>query len=255
MERVGGRLPRLEAMEKYPETLWAEGSLALLERRAVSIVGTRRPNGYTKRVVTRLAAALAKRGVAVVSGGAMGIDALAHRGAGAADTISVMACGLNHRYPSVNRTLLDEIACKGLLLSQFDPDFKARPWSFVTRNELVVALGEVLVVAEADEGSGSMRSAEYALRMGREIFVFPHRLEESAGTLGLLKEGLATPIYDIDAFADRFGSEPSAAEDDLVAFCRTMPTYEETLARFGDRLYEAELEGLVAIREGRVIPL
>jgi DNA processing protein len=255
IEKVAFHIEALEAMAKYPEALWMVGDGKLLARRRVSIVGSRRPNAYTKAMVMRLASALAERGVAVVSGGAMGVDALAHRGAGAENTIAVMACGLAHRYPAVNASLLDEIGRKGLLLSQFEPDFKARPWSFVVRNELVVALGEVLVVGEAERDSGTMRSVAYALAMGREVFVLPHRLGESEGTQALLQEGKATPIYDIEAFADRFGKKAAAEEDEFTAFCRNAPTYEEVVAKFGERLFEAELEGVVTVREGRVILL
>ncbi len=241
-------------MTKPPSELYYRGEREMLARRRVSIVGTRRPSAYTKHTVTRLAAELAKRNVVVVSGAAMGVDALAHRGAGASCTIAVMPCGLNHRYPAVNAPLIEEIETKGLVLSQFGPDCKAAPWRFVVRNELVVALGEVLVVAEADRDSGSMRSVEYAKSMGKPIFVLPHRLGESEGTNDLLAAGEATAIYDLEDFADRFGrvTEEETAEE-FILFCRTNPTLEEAVRRFGDALFEAELQGRVTIQDGRVI--
>ncbi len=251
-----GRIDALEAMGSYPESLRYIGNPALLNRPRVSIVGSRRPLAYTKQTIFALAAALAKRGVAVVSGAAMGVDAVAHQGAGAADTIAVLPCGLAHRYPAVNARLIESIAQKGLLLSQFDDDFKARPWSFVVRNELVVALAEVLVVGEADRNSGTMRSVEYAKRMGRAIFVLPHRLGESEGSNDLLRKGEAEAIWDVEAFADRFGSvDLKEEEDDLILFCRGNPTYEEAARRFGARLFEAELEGKIAVKEGRIVTL
>ena len=251
------RISELEAMKRYPETLYYRGSTGLLESRKVSIVGTRRPGAYTKSAVQQLAAALSKRGVTVVSGAAMGVDALAHRGAGAERTIAVLGCGLDHRYPAVNASLIEEIEKRGLVLSQFEPDFRATPWSFVVRNELVVALGEVLIVGEADRGSGTMRSVEYALKMGKSIYVLPHRLGESEGTTDLLKEGAAEAIYDIEEFASRFatGAEKSEEADDFTAFCKSSPTYEEAVKRFGDRVFEAELEGMIAVQDGRIIPL
>ena len=242
-------------MRKRPEPLWYRGDLSLLERPKVSVVGTRRPNAYTKAAVTRLASALAKRGVAVVSGAAMGVDALAHRGAGASNTIAVLGCGLNRRCPSLNAQLIESIEREGLVTSPFEPDFDARPWTFVARNEIVVALGEVLVVAQADRNSGSMRSVAYAKAMGKRIFVLPHRLGESEGTNDLLAAGEAEAIYDIDAFAGNFGVGVPADEDEFLAFCKGRPTYEEAAKRFGERLFEAELEGLVAVVDGRVVPL
>ncbi|WP_300366910.1 DNA-processing protein DprA, partial [Hydrogenimonas sp.] len=141
---------------------------------------------------------------------------------------------------------------EGLVLSQFEPDFRATPWSFVVRNEVVVALGEVLVVAQADRESGTMRSVEFAKAMGKKIFVLPHRLGESEGTNDLLKEGAAEAIYDIETFADMFGSGEGEKDDEFLAFCRTSPSYEEAANRFGERLFEAELEGIIEIRDGRV---
>ncbi|WP_456451278.1 DNA-processing protein DprA [Hydrogenimonas sp.] len=255
MKKLQEKIPEFSAMTTYPDTLWYEGDRDLLKRRKVSIVGTRRPLSYTKNTIFQLASALAKRKVLVVSGGAMGVDAMAHRGAGAEHTVAVMACGLEHRYPAVNASLLDEIAQKGLLLSQFAPGFKARPWSFVVRNELVVALGEVLVVGEAELDSGTMRSVAHALRMGKPIYVLPHRLGESGGTASLLKEKKAEAIYDIEAFAERFGIIEEPVDDPFREFCKTTPTYEEAAHRFGERLFEAELEGRITVREGRVFLL
>ena len=117
------------------------GNLELLDRPKVSIVGSRRASQYAKETTFSLARGFAKRGWVVVSGAAMGIDAMAHRGAGAQNTIAVLPCGIKERYPKVNARLIDEIAKEGLVVSQFEPSFKATPWSFVVRNELVVGLG------------------------------------------------------------------------------------------------------------------
>lgn len=247
-------IAELEAMKKYPDPLFYKGDLALLSRPKVSIVGTRSPSVYTKNFTYTLAKALAKRGVCIVSGAAMGVDAIAHRGAGEENTVAVAANGLDIRYPAVNRELIGKIGSKGLLLSQFCDGFKATAWSFVVRNELVVALGEILIVTEADMDSGSMRSVEYALKMGKEIYVCPHRLGESQGTNTLLAEGKAKPIYEIEAFASRFGRKVSneTPKDEFFYFCQTSPTFDATLERFGDRVYEAELEGLITIQNGIV---
>ncbi len=254
MKKIEVMLPELEVMKKYPANLYAKGDMALLERPKVSIVGTRRPSAYTRKYTYDLAKTLSRRGVTIVSGAAMGVDAIAHQGAGAGDTIAVMANSLEMRYPSVNRVLIEEIEKNGLTLSQFDPGFKATAWSFVLRNEIVVALGEFLIVTEAAMDSGSMRSVEYALKMQKKIFVLPHHIGESEGTNHLLREGLAEPIYDIELFASRFGQavDDSRIKDDFFYFCQKSPTLDETLYSFGDRVYEAELEGLVVIEQGLV---
>ena len=91
-------IPNLESMKKYPSTLFYKGNLDLLKRPKVSIVGTRRPSNYTRQFTYSLANALAKRGVCIISGAAMGVDAIAHTGAGENNTIAVVANGLDIRY-------------------------------------------------------------------------------------------------------------------------------------------------------------
>ncbi len=247
-------IPALDAMKKYPSELFYKGNLDLLERPKVSIVGTRRPSIYTQNFTYSLAQALSKRGVCIVSGVAMGVDAIAHSGAGVDNTIAVAANGLNIRYPIVNKQLIESIENSGLMLSQFNDGFRATGWSFVVRNELVVALGDMLIVTEAEINSGSMRSVEYALKMEKKIFVLPHRLGESTGTNSLLREGKATAITDVETFVSRFGDAPSSniEKDDFFYFCQSLPTFDDTVAKFGDRVYEAELEGLVTIHNGIV---
>jgi DNA processing protein len=241
-------------MKRYPPELFYRGDLKLLERPKVSIVGTRTPSLYTQQMTEQIAKTLAKRGVCVVSGAAMGVDALAHEAAGADNTIAVLGCGLDIRYPAINRTLIASIEEKGLLLSQFNDGFCATKWSFVIRNELVVALGDILVVTEADLKSGSLRSVEFAQKMGKKIYVLPHRLGESMGTNRLLLERKAEPIYDIAVFASQFGKavEADIPKDDFFYFCQKMPTLDETVRQFGDRVYEAELEGMISIQDGLI---
>ena len=251
------KILELDSMKSYPKELFYAGNLDLLKKTKISIIGSRKPSKYSREMTQRLALALSKSGTCVVSGGAMGIDAIAHLGAGAANTISVLPCGINIKYPAVNKNLLTEIENKGLLLSQFEEDFIAKPWSFVVRNELVVALGEVLVVSEAELKSGSMRSVEFALKMGKEIYVLPQRLGESNATNKLLQEGKAKAIYDIDAFVAQFSSQEKIEikKDEFTLFCETNPSYEELLAKFPSRVFEAELNGEIEIRNAKVFLL
>ena len=248
-------IDELNEMKKYPKELYALGDRLLLKRRKISIVGTRRPSAYTKQYTYLLGQELVKRGVCLVSGAAMGVDAIVHTSAGSSNTIAVVANSLDIRYPSINRQLIESIEQQGLVLSQFPVSSKAAPWSFVIRNELVVALGEVLIVTEADSNSGSMRSVEYALKMGKEIYVLPHKIGESRGTNQLLEEGLAKPIYNIETFANTFGVEPKnngIEKDDFFYFCQTSPTLDDAILKFKDRVYEAELEGIIHIENGLV---
>jgi len=253
-EIVTTHISELDDMKKYPSELFYKGNFALIQRPKVSIVGTRRPMNYTREYTYRLAKALAQRGICVVSGAAMGVDGIAHEGAGAENTIAVVANGLDIRYPVVHNDLIASIEEKGLVLSQFNEGFRTTGWSFVVRNELVVALGDILIVTEAEMDSGSMRSVEFALKMGKEIFVLPHRLGESSGTNMLLKEGKATAITDVELFASRFGTavEKEIEKDEFFYFCQSMPTFDQTVEKFGERVYEAEIEGVITIENGIV---
>ena len=245
----------LDAMHKYPKELYVLGDTDLLSRPKISIVGTRRPSIYTQNQTRSLASALSKRGICLVSGAAMGVDALVHQGAGYSNTIAVVANSLDIRYPAVNRHIIEGIEKEGLLLSQFPVTTKAAPWSFVVRNELVVALGDVLIVTEADENSGSIRSVEFALKMDKKIYVLPQQLGQSNGTNKLLEKGLATAIYDIEKFANEYGVVPQneiTVKDEFFYFCQTSPTFDDAVAKFSDRVYEAELEGLICIENGLV---
>ncbi len=247
-------IPELDTMKTYPPLLYYKGDVELLRRAKIAIVGSRRPNPYTRATIYELSKKLSLSGMAIVSGAAIGVDAIAHEGAGSHNTIAVLPSGIDVRYPASNSHLIQSIEKNGLTLSQFEPGFKTREWSFIARNETVVALGEALIVAEADIGSGSMHSAEFALSMGKPIYVLPHRLRESAATRQLVREGKAMPIDDLDHFVAMITKKAHQAQNDspFIAFCRNHPTYEEALNRFPGEIFEAELSGAIEVRNGRV---
>ncbi len=241
-------ISELDSMKKYPSKLFYNGNLELLKKQKISIVGTRRPSLYTKQYSAYLSRELSKQGICIVSGGAMGVDAIAHKNAKEENTIAVMANGLDIRYPQVNKSLIESIEKNGLVLSQFEAGFRATPWSFVVRNELVVALGDILIVTEADIKSGSMRSVEFALEMQKPIYVLPHRIGESEGTNYLIKNNLAKVIFDMDAFVASFGLSKEKPKDELLEFCKKNPTLAAALYAFGDKVYEYELKGYIDVK-------
>jgi len=104
----------LQSVKKYPETLYYKGSLDLLYRPKISIVGTRRPNPYTRALTLELSRKLANAGMVIVSGAAAGVDALSHEGAGVTNTIAVLPCGIDIRYPVRNGALIEAIENNGL---------------------------------------------------------------------------------------------------------------------------------------------
>ena len=254
MAIVTETIPELLSMKNYPEVINYKGDLALLKRKKVSIVGSRHPNNYTKQMTQSLASKLSAVGICVVSGGAMGVDALAHRFAGLQNTIMVAATGIDIRYPKINATMIEEIEQKGLVLSQFSNTQRSHRYHFPLRNELVVALGEILIVMQADAESGTMRSVEYAQKMGKEIFVLAHRVGESEGTNLLLQRGEAKGIYNIESFVANYAgvSHLPNQEDPFMCYCASYPTYEDALKKYPEKIFEAELGGLIEIKNGIV---
>lgn len=253
MSLLSLHIQELDAMRKYPEKLYHEGSLQLLSRPKIAIVGTRHPNPYTRAFTHELSKRLAYHGVVIVSGAAGGVDTLAHTGAGWNNTIAVLPSGIDISYPVSNKKMIHSIKQEGLIITPFEKGFKPYPWSFVVRNEIIVALGDSLIVTEADIGSGSMRSVEYALEMGKPIYVLPHRLNESSATHQLLAEGKAEAIEDFDRFIEKITHQNERKEDSpFIAFCRTMPTYDEVMGKFPSEVFEAELSGIIEVRNGRI---
>lgn len=253
MGRVEALPSSLNELSKPVQHLFYAGEVRLLDLPMVAIVGSRKPSAYTRQVTLRLAQALSARGVIVVSGGAMGVDAVAHQGA-FPNTIAVLANGLDRYYPKINEPLLRSIKEKALMLSEYPEGTIALKHSFVERNRIVVALSLATVIAQADIQSGSMQSAKIALELGRPLYVLPQRLGESDGTNLLLKEQKATLIDDIEWFAQQFGEALHVSEDALLAFCKQDPRLEKCLEKFGNKVYEYELEGRLSIEGAWVVP-
>lgn len=247
-------IPELTNMKKYPKELYYIGDTTLLKKKKISIIGTRRPNSYTKEFTYKLATKLSSLDICIVSGAAMGVDAISHQAAKPNNTIAVVANGLDIRYPSVNKNLISNIEQKGLVLSAYKEGEKARNYTFVLRNEIVVALGDILIVTQADLNSGSLTSVKYALKMNKKIYTLPHRVNESLGTQELVKKGLIEPIYDIDEFISEFSNTNKIEKttDELLLFCEANPSYEEAIAKFGNRVLEYELEGKIQINNAKV---
>jgi DNA processing protein len=143
--------------------------------KSVAIVGTRNPTSYGVRVAGDLAASACDHDFAVVSGGAYGIDTAAHKGALAAEgvTVAVLGGGINSLYPSGNARLFQEIKETGLLISEAMPDVPAQPYRFLVRNRLIAALSKTTVVVEAAFRSGSIRTARDAAEILRPVFAVP----------------------------------------------------------------------------------
>jgi DNA processing protein len=160
-----------------PVALWVRGPARLdeLADRSVAIVGSRASTAYGEHVAGELGHQLGERGWTVVSGGAFGIDAAAHRGALAAEapTMAVLACGVDRPYPAAHGALFTRIAETGLLVSEWPPGCAPLRHRFLVRNRLIAALTRGTVVVEAAARSGAQATAKRARRLGREVLVVP----------------------------------------------------------------------------------
>jgi DNA protecting protein DprA len=162
------------------------------------VVGTRKATGYGVRAAEAFAAAFASRGVAVVSGMALGIDGRAHRASLEVGglTIAVLGCGADIAYPRSHKTLSERITEQGVLLSELPPGTPPGRWTFPQRNRLLAALGDAVLVVEGSRLSGSMQTANRALELGRPVFVVPGPIsvESHSGCNQLLYEGAAPAV-------------------------------------------------------------
>jgi DNA processing protein len=196
-----------------PLVLWAIGPARLDEipQRAAAVVGTRAATTYGERVAADLATGLAERDVAVVSGGAYGIDGAAHRAALAADgvTVAVLAGGLDIPYPAGHSGLLHRIGGTGLLVTEYPPGVRPARHRFLTRNRLVAAFADAAVVVEAGLRSGAANTAAWARALGRVVGAVPGPVTSSASTgcHALLRAGaeVVTRAEDIVELVGRVG--------------------------------------------------
>jgi len=196
---------RLRDLTDPPPVLFLKGNLELLHRPAVAMVGVRRATGVGRRAAETMGRALARAGVTVVSGLALGIDGAAHRGGllGPGSTMAVLGSGFRSIYPASHRTLFQEIGKGGLLVTEFLPDEKAMPHHFPKRNRIIAALASAVVVVEAGQKSGALITVDHALDLGRDVYAVPGSVEnpQARGTNRLLREGarvLAHPEKVVD---------------------------------------------------------
>lgn len=185
-----------------PLALWIRGPLDLRAAalRSVAVVGARACTAYGERATAALAGGLAEDGWAVVSGGAFGIDAAAHRAALAVGgpTVAVLACGVDVAYPRAHDALLCRIADSGLVVSELPPGSQPLKHRFLARNRVIAALSRGTVVVEAARRSGAVSTASRALELGRVVMAVPGPVTSmaSSGTNRLLHEQVARAVSD-----------------------------------------------------------
>jgi len=190
---LSGYPPLLEEIYDPPLILYCRGNIDVLTMPGIAIVGTRRPTYYGLQISHGLASDLATRDLAVISGLARGIDAAAHRGCLEAGgrTTAILGCGIDVVYPREHRRLTQQIAERGLLISEFAPGTSPAPQNFPVRNRVISGLALGTVIIEASEYSGSLITARLAMEQNREVFAVPGNLTspQSFGPNYLIKQG------------------------------------------------------------------
>lgn len=194
-----------------PMALWVRGNLSALAQfeSAVAVVGCRGSSAYGEFATQEIVGALVGKGIAVVSGGAYGIDGVAHRATLAlrGTTVAVMAGGVDHLYPAGHADLLKRIIQTGAVISELPPGSIPTKWRFLQRNRLIAALSKATLVVEANWRSGSLNTVNHAERLERDIFAIPGPITspKSAGTNKLIADHRAELVVDGADFLERIG--------------------------------------------------
>ncbi|MBV8965598.1 MAG: DNA-protecting protein DprA [Mycobacteriaceae bacterium] len=224
---------------RAPLVLWALGGARIdkVAWRAAAVIGTRAATVYGEQVAADLSTGLCERDVAVVSGGAYGIDGVAHRAALAVDgcTVAVLAGGADVPYPSGHSALFHRISEEGLVLTEYPPGIRPARHRFLIRNRLVAALSGATVVVEAGLRSGAANTAAWARALGRVVCAVPGPVTSSASTgcHALIRVG-AELVTRADEIVEIVGNA-----GELAGEHQQPPSARDELSDIGKRVYEA----------------
>ena len=205
-----------ELDQARPYALWLRGraDLRMASLRSVAMVGSRAATGYGAHVAGEIAADLGEQGWTIVSGGAYGIDAAAHRGAlvTAGATIAVLACGVDHPYPAGHENLFADIAAQGLVISEWPPGRHPARLRFLVRNRVIAAFTCGTVIVEAGQRSGALNTARHAANLGRPLMAVPGPVTsaQSAGCHRIIREWGATCVTCADDIIEMLSPVGSA---------------------------------------------
>jgi DNA processing protein len=206
----------LKEIHSVPQRLWLKGAKLNDQEKYLTIVGTRNPSNYGKKVTQKLVSEVAKAGVTIVSGLALGIDGLAHQAAldAGGKTIAIMAGGLDRIYPATNYHIGKSILEKnGTIISEYPEGTEFRKEHFVARNRIQSGISEAVLIVEAAEKSGTLITAQFALEQGRTVMAIPGNIDSpvSVGTNQLIKDG-AIPVTCAQDVLDVLGVNRKAAK-------------------------------------------
>lgn len=176
---------KLRNIPEAPFFLFYKGDLSLLDKHCIAIVGSRMPTNYGRRMTEKFTSFLAKNGLVIVSGLAYGIDSIAHRQTLNEDgkTVAVLGSGFNNIYPPEHHDLANQIAEKGLILTEYCPSTKATRYTFPSRNRIIAGLSDGVLITEASIKSGTLYTRDYALDYGKDVFAIPGNIDSEKSAL------------------------------------------------------------------------
>lgn len=213
---------RLRTLAVPPQTLYTLGNIELLNaEHTLTVVGSRKATPYGRQITADLVEDVAKHGVVIVSGLALGVDSLAHQACLNihGKTIAVMPCGLDNIYPASHRNLaLRVLENDGLLVSEYSEGTPPMKHHFVARNRIVSGLGDAVLVTEASRQSGTIHTANFALEQGRTVMAVPGNITspESQGTNNLIKTG-ALAVTNSSEILEVLGLDSSTEDIEVFA--------------------------------------
>lgn len=227
----------LKEIKDYPRQLYYTGNIKFLSRRCVAVVGSRTTTAYGRSVSDLVGRKLGECGVTVVSGMARGVDSFAHNGALKVNgmTAAVFAGGVDVCYPPENKSLMEKIAERGVIVSEHPPGTVPKKYSFPMRNRIISGLCEMTVIVQARNRSGALITAESAMDQGRKVMAVPGNIdsEYNLGNNKLIQEG-ADIAVSTDDIIRALGIRRKAHEDMGKILSSTEYQFYELLHNSGE---------------------
>lgn len=221
---------QLKEIKNPPNKIFLVGNEKILQSDGIAVIGSRCNTEYGEKYATKFSKELAKQGLTIISGMAVGIDGFAHKGALSVGgkTIAVLGSGFNNIYPEENKELFKQIIENdGAIITEYEPDVKPNSENFPKRNRIVSGLSKGVLVIEAVYRSGTSITAKLAQSQGRKVFCIPSNLERKngVGTNQLIKEG-ASLVTNIDDILNAIKVERKAENNEVKIPAEYLPIYE-----------------------------
>lgn len=204
-------------IKNYPAVLFVKGDLSFVNQMTpIAVVGTRKPSKYGREAAKRLSEGLVGAGAAVISGGALGVDSIAHTAAveNGGKTAMVLGCGIGYGYLKENEALRQAVSESGAVVSEYLPGSASDLTKFPMRNRIISGMSRGVAVIEAGEKSGTLNTARHAKRQNRELFVVPGDISSVtfAGSNRLIREG-ATAVFGAADILSYYSLEDKAMDE------------------------------------------